>query len=181
MSVSLVVFCLHHFDLPLIWLIAISRLSARPSHPSFILLAWTQQTKMTFILSKVSKWRIYRHWAGGIRFMATSAMWFDKRKGIMESRHRISILFNTLRPRQNGRHFAEDIFKCIFLNENVWIPIRISLKFVPKCLINNNPALVQIKAWRRPGDKPLSEPLMVSLPTHICVTRLQWVNKCIMM
>ena len=31
----------------------------------------------------------------------------------------------------NGRHFAEDIFKCIFLNENVWIRIKISLKFVP--------------------------------------------------
>ena len=27
--------------------------------------------------------------------------------------------FNTLRPRQNGRYFADDIFKCILLNENV--------------------------------------------------------------
>ena len=52
-----------------------------------------------------------------------------------------------------------------------------SLKFVPKGPINNTPALVQIMAWRRPGDKPLSEPMMVSLPTHICVTRPQWVNK----
>ena len=46
-----------------------------------------------------------------------------------------------LRPRQNGRHFADDMFKCIFLNENVWIPIEISPKFVPKGSINNNPAL----------------------------------------
>ena len=84
--------------------------------------------------------------------------------------------FNTLRPRQNGRHFADDIFKYIFLNENVWIPIKISPKFAPKGRINNIPALVQIMAWRRPGDKPLSEPMMVSLPTHICVTRPQWVN-----
>ena len=38
------------------------------------------------------------------------------------------------------------------------------------------PALVQIMAWRRPGDKPLSEAMMVNLPTHICVTRPQWVN-----
>ena len=83
---------------------------------------------------------------------------------------------NTLRPRQNGRHFAEDIFKYIFLNENVWVPIKISLKVVPKGRINNIPALVQIMAWRRPGDKPLSEPMMVSLPTHICVTRPQWVK-----
>ena len=83
---------------------------------------------------------------------------------------------NTLRPRQNGRHFADDICKCIFVNENVWIPIIMSLKFVPKEPINNIPALVQIMAWRRPGDKPLSEPMMVNLPTHICVTRPEWVN-----
>ena len=31
-------------------------------------------------------------------------------------------------------------------------------------------------AWRRPGDKPLPEPMLVSLLTHICVTRPQWVN-----
>ena len=84
--------------------------------------------------------------------------------------------FNTLKPRQNGRHFADDIFNCIFLNENVWILIKISLKFVPKGPINNIPALVQIMAWRRPGDKLLSEPMVVSLLTHICVTRPQWVN-----
>ena len=83
---------------------------------------------------------------------------------------------NTLRQRQNGRHFADDIFKCIFLNENVWIPIKISLKFVPKGPINNIPSLVQIMVWRRPGAKPLSEPMMVSLLMHICVTRSQWVN-----
>ena len=83
---------------------------------------------------------------------------------------------NTLRPAQNGRHFADDIFKCIFLNENVWTRIKISLKFVPKGPINNIRALVQIMAWRRPGDKPLSEPMMVRLATHICVTRPQWVK-----
>ena len=54
---------------------------------------------------------------------------------------------DTLRPRQNGRHFAD----AIFLNENVWIPIEISLKFVPKGPIDNIPALVQIMAWRRSG------------------------------
>ena len=84
--------------------------------------------------------------------------------------------FNTLRPRQNGIHFADDMFKCIFWNENVWIPIEISLKFVPKGSINNNPALFQMMAWRRPGDKPLSEPMMVSSLTHICVTRPQLVK-----
>ena len=88
-------------------------------------------------------------------------------------RHRETII--TLRPRQNGRHFADDIFKWIFLNENVWILLKISLKFVPQGPINNIQALVQIMAWRRPGDKPLSGPMMVKLPTHICVTRPQWV------
>ena len=85
--------------------------------------------------------------------------------------------FNTLRPRQNGRHFPDDIFKCIFLNENGRISIKFSLKFVPKVPINNIPALVQIMAWCRPGDKPLSEPMTVSLLTHICVTRPQWVKR----
>ena len=85
-------------------------------------------------------------------------------------------VFNTLRPRQNDRHFADDVFKCIFFNGNLWIAIKISLKFVPKGPINNVPALVQIMAWSRPGDKPLSEPMMISLLTHICVTRPQWVN-----
>ena len=83
--------------------------------------------------------------------------------------------FNTLRPRQNGRHFADDNFRRIFLNENVRISIEISLKFFPNGRINSIPSLVQIMAWRRPGDKPLSEPMMVRLLTHICVARPQWV------
>ena len=55
---------------------------------------------------------------------------------------------NTLRPRQNGRLFAGGTFKRILLNENIRIWIKISLKFVPKGLINNIPALVLIMAWR---------------------------------
>ena len=86
-------------------------------------------------------------------------------------------LVNTFRPRRNEQHFTDDIFKRIFFNESVWISIKSSLKFVPKGPINNIPALVQIMAWRHSGDKPLSEPMVVSLPTHICVTRPQWVNK----
>ena len=82
----------------------------------------------------------------------------------------------TLGPRQNGRHFADDIFKRIFLNENVRISIKISLKYVSKVPINNIPALLQIMAYRRPGDKPLSGTMMVGF-THICVTRPQWVNR----
>ena len=58
--------------------------------------------------------------------------------------------------------FQTTFFKCIFLNENVSISIKIPLKFVPK-----GPALVQIMAWHRPGNKPLSESMMVVFPTHI--------------
>ena len=85
-------------------------------------------------------------------------------------------IFNTLRLRQNGRHFTDDSFKCILLNENISISINISLKFVHKGQINNIPALVQMMAWRRSGDKPLSEPMMVILLMRICVSRSQWVN-----
>ena len=77
---------------------------------------------------------------------------------------------------KNDRHILDDIFKCFFQNENMWISIKISLKFVSKCLNNNIPALVQITAWRRPGDKPLSEPMLFNLLTNICVTRSLWVN-----
>ena len=84
--------------------------------------------------------------------------------------------FNTLRPRQNGHHVPDYIFKCISLNENVQISIKILLNFALKSSISNIPALVQIMAWRRPGDKPLSELMMFSLLIHICVTWPQWVN-----
>ena len=89
-------------------------------------------------------------------------------------RHMDSI--NTLGPRQNGRPLEDDIFKCIFLNENVWIPLKMWLKFIPKGPINIIPALVQMMAWRRLGDKPLSEPKMTRISTHICVIRPQWVT-----
>ena len=85
-------------------------------------------------------------------------------------------LVNTLRLWRNCHHFADDIFKCIFLNEYIWILFKISLKFVPTFWINNNPAVVQIMAWHRPGDKALSEPMMVSLLAHICITQPQWVK-----
>ena len=83
------------------------------------------------------------------------------------------MVINTLRPWQNGCHFADSVFKCFFLKDN-WL--KISLKFVPKGPINNIPSLFQIMAWRWTGDKPLSEPMMFNLVTHICITRPQWVK-----
>ena len=68
--------------------------------------------------------------------------------------------FNWSPPGQNGRHFADDMFKRIFLNENIWISNKISLKYVPWGLIDNMAALVQIMAWRRPGHTPLFEPML---------------------
>ena len=53
----------------------------------------------------------------------------------------------------------------------------LSLNFVPEVPIDNKPASVQIMAWRRPGDKPLSEPMKVNLLTHICVTRPRWIKQ----
>ena len=84
--------------------------------------------------------------------------------------------FNTMKRIQNGCHFPNNIFKYILFNENVWISIKSSLKFVHKGSINNIPALVQIMAWHWSSDKPLSELMMVSLLTHLCITRPQWVN-----
>ena len=83
--------------------------------------------------------------------------------------------FNTLRPRQNGRHLTDVPFQCIFLYEDGRILIKTSLKFVPKGPINNIPPLVQKMAWCRPADKPLSETMMVSSLRHICITQPQWV------
>ena len=55
---------------------------------------------------------------------------------------------------------AADIFKRISVNEKIRISNQISLKFVPKDLIDNKSALVQVMAWRRISDKPLSEAMM---------------------
>ena len=62
-------------------------------------------------------------------------------KWLLEKYHYAHLII-TLRPIQNGSHFADDTFKRIFLNENIRIAIKISLKLVPKGLINNIPALV---------------------------------------
>ena len=105
------------------------------------------------------------------RVIVSGAGWF------MAPFHEGLWTLNTLRMRQDSRHFPNDILKYISLNENVWISLTISPKCVQKVRINNIPSLVQIMAWRRPGDKPISEPMMVSLLMHICVTRPQWVNQ----
>ena len=78
---------------------------------------------------------------------------YDERPTISQT------IVNTSRLRQNGCHFPDNIFNCIF-DENVSIEIEISLKFFHKDTINDIPALVQIIVWHRAGYKPLSEPIV---------------------
>ena len=75
-----------------------------------------------------------------------------------------------IKTKTKWRPFSRRQFKRIFFDENVWISIKNSLKFVPKYPINNIPTLVLTIASLRSGDKPLSEPMMVCLLMHICVT-----------
>ena len=69
----------------------------------------------------------------------------------------------------NGRHFADDFFSCVFLNETVWISLNISLKFISKSQYYN--------IGSENGDKTFSEPMMFYLLPHICVIRPQWVKR----
>ena len=83
---------------------------------------------------------------------------------------------NILRLRRNEQHFTGNIFEYIFFEKNVWIFIQISLHFFLKDPINIIQAMAHRMALRHPGDKPLSEPMMVNLSIHICITQPQWVN-----
>ena len=83
---------------------------------------------------------------------------------------------NSSPPGQNGRLFADDIFRCIFLNEKSYILIKISLKFVTKGPIDNDPALVQVMAWRVFGNKPLSEPMLTRF-NDAYMRHKGWVNE----
>ena len=86
------------------------------------------------------------------------------------------ITITLLRLRQNGHHYP-DICKYIFLNENVWISIRILLMFLPRVPIHNKPALVQIMAWHRSGEKSLSEPMLVYLTDAYMRQSAIWFNR----
>ena len=85
---------------------------------------------------------------------------------LIESRCRILHSKNSINsspPGQNGRNFTDDMFKRIFVNENIWMLNKFSLKCALWGWIHNMSALVQIMVWRRPGDKPLSEPMLTQL------------------
>ena len=85
---------------------------------------------------------------------------------------------NSSPPRQNGHHFADNIFRCIFVNKKFCIFIKISLQFAPNGPIDNNQALAEIMAWCLFGPVPshyLNHWWPDSL-THICATRGRWVK-----
>ena len=100
---------------------------------------WTSHRsgKVTFLFSDILWW-----------LNLSSCSWWCCVRPRYHCYHKRDI--KTLRPRQNGHHFADDTFKYSLLNENVIISTKISLKFVLKGPINNIPALVQIMARRRP-------------------------------
>ena len=108
-------------------------------------------------------------------FVKKSSWYYNVLCAVYMNRFYEWLTLNSSRLWRNRRQFANNICKCIFLNENVLMSIKILLKFIPKGPINNIPALIQIMVWCWPGDKPLSEPMMVRLLTHICITQPQWV------
>ena len=106
------------------------------------------------VLSLVMAW--YRTDEKPLSFWTNIIWWASQLKHISITRP-----VNILRLKQNGCHFPDDILKWISLNENVWISMKNTLKFVPKDLINNIPALVQINCWCWAGNNPLPE-LMIN-------------------
>ena len=71
----------------------------------------------------------------------------------------ITVDVNTLKPKQNGHHFADNIFKYTLIKK-VRILIKISLKLFSSGQFNNKPAVIEIIAWCLTGIKPLFEPIL---------------------
>ena len=88
--------------------------------------------------------------------------------------HYLSV--NSSLPEQNGRRFADEIFKYTFLNKKCGIFIRVSSKFVAKGPIDNTSVLVRVMALHRTGDKSLPEPMLTISPSHICGIMEKWVK-----
>ena len=87
-----------------------------------------------------------------------------------------TFMINTLSPRRNGHNFPDDIFKGICLHENDELRLRFHWRLFLSFQSSIFATLVQTIAWRWPGDKPLSEAMVVSLLAHVHYTRPQWVN-----
>ena len=124
-------------------------------------LPWRRNSSTCVILMLTSGWQwkytfyVSVSWRKFITTMVNFTWWF-----IAQSEFTTIVIFNvnTWRPEYSHSHFADDIFKCILLNENIWIALEISVRFVPKVRINKFLALFQIMTLRRPGDITVSGP-----------------------
>ena len=117
-----------------------------------------QQTKYLIANRFIFRIQEFERVRSSLRWASIQSPWRHCHDGMTPSL--ACLLFNSSPPGQNGRHFPGDILSCIFINEKFCILIKISLKFVPKAPIDNIPALIQIMAWCRSGDKPLSESML---------------------
>ena len=118
------------------------------------------------------------------RFLFVMVPMLSFEKNTLEMSSAKSLPFHSARNALThwGRDKMAAIFQTTFSNGFSWMKMyefRLTFHWslFQKGPINNIPTLVQITVWRRSGDKPLSEPMMVSLLTHICVTRPQLI-KC---
>ena len=84
----------------------------------------------------------------------------------------MKLLIKSSPPSQNGRHFADDIFKCIFMNGKFCFSIPISLKFVPKGSIDNKSALVQAITWT--NADPVHGCIYAALGGDELMSLLEW-------
>ena len=112
-----------------------------------------------------SIYRVIHHVVQRWLTLSHCTCWRRLTSGVSVNRGLSQTSINTLRPRQNGRHFPDYILNCNFLNENVWILIKISLIFFQ----GSNQQYSSIGS-----DNSLA-------PTHICVTRPLWVNEASLM
>ena len=103
---------------------------------------------------------VYKKIFSQISVFNVSVTYYDDRILSMKSMSKVHQRRNTLTLRQNGCHFADNIFKRIFLNANCCILKQTSLRFIPEGLIDNMSVLVQVRAWHRTGDKPLPEQML---------------------
>ena len=90
---------------------------------------WTDETHSVWWITQSKR---YMYWG-----ITTDVGWPCYNMSTFLQNH-----LNSFPPGQNGRYFTDNIFRCIFVNEKFCILIKISLNFVPKGQMNNNPALV---------------------------------------
>ena len=91
---------------------------------------------------------------------------------VTRMRHNTSV--NTLRPRQKAvilHTTVSNVLSSMKINE---FRLKLQLNVLTKIQV-----LVLIMACCRPGDKPLSELMLVRLLMHICLTQPQWVKQCV--